>query len=239
MSRPSDGAIHATPVPPVALNAITESLVGSNVDVQGTIASINPPREGSKAPVKIGLADETGAFELVIWPNTFGDIKAHNPLGTGSVIHATVRVIKYKDQLQLQVQNATDLQVVSQPAAITNAPSAPVAPAAPASPVPVDANGLTALASITRDLLGKEVTVKATISEIREPQSERAPYLVTLTQEKTQIPMVFWKALSDQVKDKVRVGNVVEVHVTVTEYRGTLEVKLGKAEDIKVVTPAP
>jgi DNA/RNA endonuclease YhcR with UshA esterase domain len=215
-------AVKTTSINKTDLGSINRGLVDSTVEVEATIKSITAPRAGSNAPVRIELTDATGAMNLVIWPDVYDVIKAQSPLAPGTIIHARAKVTNYKENLQLQVHTAADVKI------------APKTEPEPSTPAPAS----TPVAAITSAMLDKDVTVQATITEIREPHSDKAPFIVTLAQDNARIPLVFWSDLQTQIKVQLKVGNVVRVKAQVTEHRGTLEIKLRNATDLTVVTAA-
>ena len=213
------------------LGSINEASVDSTVDVEATVKSISMPREGSKAPVRINLADDTGTLPLVVWPDIYDVIKAQSPIEVGAKIRAHARVSTFRDNLQLQIKVPGDIQLVSKSSETT-----PAETPAPASATATTSDGLTPVSNVTTAMMGREVTVQATISDIREPRSDRAPYIVTLSQDDARLPLVFWSDIEPQLKDKLKVGNVVRVKAQVSEHRGTLQIKLRNAADFSVVT---
>ena len=140
------------------IKAARAHLADKTVEIEATVKSILPPREGSKAPVRINLSDTTGSITLVVWADIFDVIKSQSPIDVGSTIHATARVSKYKDNLQLQIKAATDIKSVTKPVAAESHTEVPslAAPAEPAS----DAGELTPVANITNAMMDRDVTVK-------------------------------------------------------------------------------
>ena len=224
-------AVKTAPAPKTDLAAVDASLLDSSVEVEASVKSITKPREGSKAPVRIALADGTGSINLIIWPDVFAVVETQTSLAPGYLVHATVRVSKYRDEIQLTLRAAADIRVLSKPEAAkssddTTSPSA-------------STKSLTPLASVNDSLKDQDITIQATISDVRNPTSERAPFIVTLTDGNANIPLVFWTELHDQVKQHIRAGNTIRAKVTVGEHRGTLQVRLRNAQDIESVsTPA-
>ena len=239
-----EAAVRTMPSNRVELGSINTDMVDSNVEVEATIKSITLPHEGSRAPVKIELADATGNLTLVVWPDMFENLKAQSPLSDGDVIYINAKVTTYRNDLQLQIHAPSDVRIVSKsepekPTAEAAAPAAPNPPAAttPAPPSqPATPETTTPLADITTAMIGKTVTVQAIIAEIREPSSERAPYLVTLTQNNTQIPLVYWSDLQKRIKIQPKVGDRVRVNGQVSEYRGTLQIKLSTPSGLAILT---
>ncbi len=229
-ASPSRGAVKTTPVSKTDLAAITPAMLDSNIEVEATVKSITPPPEGSRAPVRIELADDTGKITFVIWPELYETVKTQSPFATGDLIHLNARVTTYRDNLQLQIHDASDVRIVRKAAA--EKPAAEPTPAAPAAAAPP---GTTPLAQITAAMIGKEVTVEASVAEVREPRSERAPYTVTLAQGDAHLPLVYWSETQKQLKTQPKVGNRVRVTAQVSEYRGTLQLRLSNAAGLAVL----
>jgi DNA/RNA endonuclease YhcR with UshA esterase domain len=121
--------------------------------------------------------------------------------------------------------------------ATSPAGSKPVA----ASPAPAAAaeGVLTSIASITKSLTNHEVTVQATVSAVREPRNERAPYTVTLTEGDASLPLVYWSDMQPQLGPKVNTGNVIRAKVTVSVYRDKLQLRIYDPNALNVVGVAP
>ena len=98
---------------------------------------------------------------------------------------------------------------------------------------------LTPVANITKSLTNQHVTVQATISNIRLPTSERAPYVATLTEGGASISLVYWSDLQTQLGSKMNTGNVIRAKVTVSTYRDQIQLRIRGADAIEVVSAAP
>jgi DNA/RNA endonuclease YhcR with UshA esterase domain len=229
LSPTSNSAVKTTPITKTDLAAITTAMLDSNIEVEATVKSITPPPEGSRAPVRIELADDTGKITLVIWPDMYQTVKTQAPFAAGDLIHVNARVTTYRDNLQLQIHDASDVRVVRK--AEAEKPAVEPTPAAPAAAAP----GTTPLARVTAALLGKEVTVEASVTQITEPRSERAPYTVTLTQGDAHLPLVYWSETQKQLKAQPKAGDRVRVTAQVSEYRGTLQLRLSDAAGLTVL----
>jgi DNA/RNA endonuclease YhcR with UshA esterase domain len=224
------GYVFAVKTKPVSqkvdIKAIESLPVDSIVEVQATVKSISRPREGSKAPYKITIADETGSITLIVWQDAFEVLQSQFDLGTGDTIRAEARVTEFRNERQLTLRNVADLSVKSKG-------ETPLAAAAkPPVPVP-ETKPRTSLGSITQSMTGQVVTVQATISDVREPSSERAPFIVTLSEGNSRIPLVFWSDVQSEIASQIRVGNAIRAKVLVNEYRGTLQLKLRDAKDLE------
>lgn len=97
---------------------------------------------------------------------------------------------------------------------------------------------VTPLASINKTMTNREVTVRAAIANVRAPRGERAPYIVTLTQDGATIPLVFWSDIAPPLTPKISEGNLIRAKVTVSEYRGHLQLRLRSAANLELVSTA-
>jgi DNA/RNA endonuclease YhcR with UshA esterase domain len=226
--------------------------IDSTVEVQATIKSISKPGEGSKAPVKLTIADETGSIALVIRQDSFEVIESQYGLATGDSIRVLAQVTEFRNERQLTLRNVADISVLSKSAAPASpAPSIMPGPAPSTTPTPPPSTTpspappqktkpTTPLAKINQSMNGQEVYIQATISDIREPrEGSKAPFIVTLSEGDSKVSMVFWSNLHKQIAQHIRVGNVIRATAVVSEYRGTLQLKLRNAKDIESVGAAP
>lgn len=225
------------------IGSIESQPVDSTVEVQATIKSISKPREGKKAPVKLTIADETGSITLVIWQDSFEVIESQYGLATGDSIRARAQVTEFRNEKQLTLQNVADISMQSKGVAPAS-PAPSTVPSTPPSAAPAQkTKPTTPLAKINQSMTGQEAYVQAAISDIREPrEGSRAPFIVTLSEGDSKVPMVFWSDLHKQIAQHIRVGNVIRASVAVSEYRGALQLKLRNAKDIESVAgaaPAP
>jgi hypothetical protein len=102
--------------------------------------------------------------------------------------------------------------------------------------VRADDASLTPIPKITKALVKQEITVRAAIANIREPDSERAPYIVTLAEGGASLPMVYWSDIQPGVASKVKIGSVVQAKVTVTIYRDQIELRLRSAGNLELAS---
>jgi len=95
---------------------------------------------------------------------------------------------------------------------------------------------LTPVAKITKALTNQHITVQATISNIRLPTSERAPYVVTLSEGDASVSLVFWSNLQPQLASKVGTGNVIRANVTVSTFRDQLQLRISNPDAVQLVS---
>lgn len=226
-----EAAVKIAPVAKTDIAAIDDTLLDTTVEVEATIKSITKPNEGDNGPVRIKLADDTGSITLVASPVVFDALLAQTPVAAGDLIQASGRASKDGDQRQLTLQTATGLRILSKVGAAEFA-------ADTASPSRAD-KSLIPLAAVDDSLKDKSITTEGTISDVREPRSERAPFVITLVDGSASIQMVLWPELYEQVKQHLRVGNTVQVTATVSDFRGTLQLRLRTTQDIQTIAGAP
>ncbi len=94
---------------------------------------------------------------------------------------------------------------------------------------------LTPIASISKSLLNREITVQAVVGGVSRPH-ESGPYYVALTQGGATIPLIFWPSMQAQLSPKVKAGNIVRAKVTVSVYRDQLQLRIGDPDALEVVS---
>jgi DNA/RNA endonuclease YhcR with UshA esterase domain len=204
------------------IGALNNAWADRIVEVRATVESIRRPGPDSKAPFKIKLADPTGSITLVVWQDLFEVIESRYALSAGDTLRVRAKVSEYQGELQLSVKKLDDIDLLSK--------GAPTAAAA---------KTLTSIANISNSTTGRQVTVEATIVEVREPRSERAPYVITLSDSTGKIPMVYWRDTHPKASSVVRLGNTVRATGLVNMHRDTLQLKLEDASNLTLISEAP
>ena len=98
---------------------------------------------------------------------------------------------------------------------------------------------LTPIASIDVSLTNQAITVQAIVSAIREPSGGHAPYIVSLTESNSTVPLVYWSNMQPQLAAKVKVGNLIRAKVNVKLYRNHPELQISSPDAIDLVSAAP
>jgi OB-fold nucleic acid binding domain len=123
----------------------------------------------------------------------------------------------------------------------TNPPSAVAIPAPQPTPVNKNTTAFPSppmpLSKVSLSIKGQEIVVQAAVTSVRDPSSESAPYIVTLSDGSANVKLVYWKNFQAEVGLKLRTGNTVRAKVTVGEYRGALELRLADAKSVEVIGP--
>ncbi len=83
---------------------ITAEQAGERMTVYGRVSNIWYTQEGSRAPTKIVLRDDSGSLSIVHWLKESPDIQP------GDELKITGTVNLYKGRLQLKLWSATDIQ---------------------------------------------------------------------------------------------------------------------------------
>jgi DNA/RNA endonuclease YhcR with UshA esterase domain len=90
------------------------------------------------------------------------------------------------------------------------------------------------LDQITDDREGQIVEVQAVVREVRRPASgSRAPWRVRLADETGALPLVFWPPAERE--PELVPGQLVQCRARVQRYRETLQLKLSRMQDLKLV----
>ena len=96
------------------------------------------------------------------------------------------------------------------------------------------------VSSVTKDSVGKEVTVTGKTSSFRPSNQPKAPNSFFLTDSTGQIRIVAWPDVFDQIKDRDVLktdGTEVVVKGKAAEFKSKLELHVGNAADLKLKGP--
>ena len=217
---------------PTRLAEVSGMAVGSRVLVEGTILYVSAPRQGSKAPWKIVLKDSSGQQEIFFWPDMYEDIQDKTSLAPGAFVRALVSITSYRDQIQLGLDHAADLEFVKN----AKPPVMTAGPGAATGNLP-----RTEIGDVTADLAGKTVRIVGRVTKISKPEEDpNAPFEVILTEAKSEIPLVYWDKVDRNLdSNKPFVGALLEAEGLVSVYKEKVQVKIGRSDKIKLLDAAP
>lgn len=102
--------------PLLDLSSVTESKAGSIIEVAGQLESIDIPAPGSRAPYVLTLEQDGTLRPVVFWNDVLGEMDGTLPV-PGSVLKVRGRVGVYRDEVQIKVRAADDLQIMEKPGA--------------------------------------------------------------------------------------------------------------------------
>ncbi len=98
--------------------------------------------------------------------------------------------------------------------------------------------GAIAADSITRDMLGQEVVLQGKVVEVFESTAERTPTQLTLVQRDTNpLKVIYWLDTAPLIqgeKGAPKVGTQLSVKGQLTDYKGTLQVRVRSADQIRI-----
>src|SRR5579871_4314608 len=97
---------------------------------------------------------------------------------------------------------------------------------------------LTPITAITKSMQNHEITVEASVLQVREPTADRAPYVATLSQNGVSLPLVYWRDMQPALAPKLKPTYVVRATVTVSVYRDRLELQIKNPDAVTVISPA-
>ncbi|MCX7005212.1 MAG: hypothetical protein NTV22_18335, partial [bacterium] len=215
----------------VAFNELGGVEDGKLVTVRGIIERVDLPRS-ERAPYNILMSDGTGTGRVVAWRNVFDASGNDARLQRGATVEVRANVAQFRGEPQLQLADARDITVVadaSQTDAGGNETATPVV----------------ALSELGSDHVGKNVQIKGIVRSVRAPgEGSRAPYMVTLDDNGTEMTLVFWSATYAQLANAAALcaGAPVKATVAVSDYRGKLQLTLKDAANLeigKADSPAP
>lgn len=111
-------------VPAVAIASLTAETVGTSAAIAGTITAVAAPAAGTKRPWRVRVQDASGTGDLIFWADTQAQLANPDRLRAGVAVRARVTVGSYRDQIQLRVEDARDLDLLD-PAPAGTPPATP------------------------------------------------------------------------------------------------------------------
>ena len=202
------------------LSDVTLNDVGTEVTVEAVITKFIKPREGSRAPYKIIIEQEGVTLPVVFWQSVYNHISAPEKITTGTKIRAKVNVAQYREKLQLKLKRSSDLIVLK----------------AGSGDVKVTKKTIKTLTAneAVEQAKGTKLKVTGKVIDVFIPgENSRAPNKIYLETSDGKIPIVFWSSRV-QLPKMPSVGAEIEATVTVGEYKGNKQLKLYRAEDLKI-----
>jgi DNA/RNA endonuclease YhcR with UshA esterase domain len=218
------------------LASVSPMMDRQSVTVEGMIEAISPSRSAS-APNRLTLRDASGTGTVVIWPEVYS-LLAPQPQ-TGQRLRATGQVGTFRDQAQIACRDARAIQlldesgqVISQTPSIAAAPRGTGAPAQTAPAPSAGAPTQIAVSDIDASTVGRDVILEGTVAQVRQPTSERAPYVITLSDGTSTIPVVLWSDKWTTLSRPPAQGDHVRVtgQVSLYEQRNEIQVRLESLE---------
>ena len=91
------------------------------------------------------------------------------------------------------------------------------------------------LSDISSENVGNNVVVEGVISEFNKPrEGSKAPYRITIDQDGTKMPVVFWKSVFSHIAtpEKIVPGTKIQVKVKIGQYRDKLQLQLKRSNNL-------
>jgi len=223
---PAAAAGEEPPLTPIA--RITRALDHQDITVEAVISQVAEPQNGK--PWYVTLSQGTATIPLIYWPDMQAQLGPK--VRIGNTIRARLTVGTYREQLQLRIRDANDLQVVGGVVASTTnaAPLAAVASKATATPEtpPTD----TVIGRIKPDWADRPVIISGTVSDFR---TAGKVWQLKVQDRTGEIAVVLGeKALAGLTVTELKPGWVVAVTGPVRVYEGKPAVVPEVAGAVKV-----
>ena len=226
----------------LSINKITQEYVGKYVRVTGTIEKITPAWQPT-APHTIILTDEKGKINVVYWADVADSLQPEQKPQAGQAIQVQGKVKEFKGELQIKIYKATHIVPLKSASVPINVSPVPEASTKPISQPPHQTqertaqNPLLPLGSVSREYLSKYVKVQGKIAEITPSWMPSAPNIVILSDGHAKIRVVYWSDVADKLtpQQKPAIDAVLMVEGKLDEYRGELQIKVEKPENINLV----
>ena len=208
----------------LSVGQVTAAQDGQTVRVRGLVASVSPPKEGTKQPYAVILKDGEATLRVSYW-STVNDVIAIKPT-PGAVFEMEGVVEVYKDKAQLKVESGYKVKQVEAASAATPVPAASAAPAAEAVPAGT-------IASITAADKGQTRSVQGTLGA---PRALGKGTAFALTDDSGTIDLILWDSIIPaEVRSALAEGMKVSATGVVGEYDGKLQLKANPGTSVRAI----
>ncbi|MDD2714259.1 MAG: hypothetical protein PHW04_00040 [Candidatus Wallbacteria bacterium] len=182
---------------------LTESMIKSLVVIEANIENckILP---GPKSPNLITINDGSGSIELVAWKSVYAKLVRNPGFGVGAKIKVSAEIDKYRDNLQLRLNNEDDLQIVSGTAQTLTTEEKKIP-------------------EINDSLVGKNVETTGTVSKI-EVFGAKQNHKAVLTFASAEIELIFWSANFPELPPQVAKDKKLRVSGRLNKYNDKLQI---------------
>jgi DNA/RNA endonuclease YhcR with UshA esterase domain len=211
----------------VPLADIDESLVGQTILVQGVLTSVRAPRPGSKAPWGLVLSEGDDQIRVTFWDSLYEALQDKTRLTPGQSVRLYAAVTTYKGDVQLKLNQARDLEYLSE-----ELPAGAIAGAG----VPREAEVLM-LEEISAEHKGQTVETEGQVVKVFEPKKDsKAPYKVILEDGNGKVAVVYWDKVAKELNGRKPVeGARMQVRGKVDQYKDEIQVKVQYADQMTLL----
>lgn len=181
---------------------------GTKVTVTGIVDRVIPAASGSSTPNRIMLKSDDGPVTVVCWEEAWSHIPEASRPVPGAEIQVSATVATYRDTKQLRLLHSDNYALLT----------------------PGRSRGQTSGTMPLKDIgtakLGLNVIVEGTVETINHPTSSRRPYIISITDGTTSVPVVMWEDMWKSLTEKPVTGSTFRIRGTVNEYMGARQIRV-------------
>jgi DNA/RNA endonuclease YhcR with UshA esterase domain len=233
---------------PVSLRDISSADMDSIVTVQAVVKQFSRPREGTRAPYVITLADSSGTeLPLVFWSDAYEQLKSPDKIEPGAELTAHARVAEYRGRLQLALTDPAGLVVKKESAGTTGRQETEKEIKTIPDNKTDEISGTTQaghrempLARALKSPDGTKVTVTGIVERVIPSTSgSSAPNRVILKSEAGPVTVVCWEEAWSHIPEASRPvpGAEIQVSAAMATYRGNKQLRLLHSDNYALLTP--
>lgn len=215
--------------------AETETLpLQTRIFVRAKLVSLVPPDPGSKQPYSLYISDNTGTQRAVVWQNIWERIPNRNDFQAGLIIDLYAEISDFRGDRQLEINRPQDMRIAPIPQTLPNSAFREEASADMA-----DEYNEISIGAISFATLGKKVRVRGTVSKLALAPAPRVPTKFVVQDNTGEIEVVYWSDVADVLPydSQPVVGQQIEVGGVIGEWRGTLQLKVTEADQLRKPRP--
>lgn len=212
--------------------------VDSYVFHRARVASVKPPDPGSRQPWSIYLQDDTGAMRVIIWTPVWNQIPNNTAVQRGMILDAYGKVGEFRGQRQMVIEQANWIRMAPIPQPFLESQLA-------TTNFGIDETRYMQvnLGGISLSALGMNVHLRGEVVDFIPAAASNIPNRVRLKDDTGEILVVYWEDIAEGMAPQQvpEAGRPLEIKGRVTEYAGTIQVRIYSAANIERpdLRPAP
>ncbi|MEQ8818747.1 MAG: hypothetical protein RLY93_00760 [Sumerlaeia bacterium] len=218
--------------------SISAANLGEIVIVTAKILDVRPSFSET-APTTLQISADPELYAIYYPAQAAGIESGHGAPKAGQMVTVRGPLTEYREKLQIKAVTDSDM-VIEGTGRTVKSVEAEMAAAASAEQKKAmevfHADPRTTRLGNLRASLGKDVLIAGYVANLRNPTSERAPYILTLQEPTGSTQVVFWSDMAEGIdKALLKEGTPLMIAGSVDEYRNQLQVKLRDANSIALV----
>lgn len=216
-----------TEIPWVTTETASTVKIGTPVFIRGSLVSMSPPRPNSGQPYSIFIADPKGKMRVVVFQQSWSEIKDPTFLVPGTVVDVYGKASEYQGQRQILVERGTHIRRKPGDESMGFGDI-----------MPIGRNGnrftLVNISAITISSVGRPVRIRGMVTEIAPSDNERIPTKFIVQDGAGKIEVVYWKEVGDAVApgSLPKKNEPIEISGIVGEFRGALNIRVDNASHV-------